>query len=80
MFAVTAIHHDAYYGFREKPERYYIMGVCFTLSMAFSGISNVTSDDPDKVAFGIVNFEVAAIWLVIVAALLIHNRKGRGEE
>lgn len=80
VFALTAIHYDAYYGFREKPERYYIMGACLIFVMAFSGISNVTSADPDNVAFGIVNFEVAAIWLVIVAALLIHNRKGRGEE
>lgn len=80
VFALTAIHHDAYYGFREKPERYYIMGACLIFVMAFSGISNVTSADPDNVAFGIVNFEVAAIWLVIVAALLIHNRKGREKE
>lgn len=80
VYALTAIHYDAYYGFREKPERYYIMGACFTVVMVFSGISNVTSTDPDNIAFGIVNFEVAAIWLVIVAALLIHNRKGREEE
>ena len=80
VYALTAIHYDAYYGFREKPERYYIMGACFTVVMVLSGISNVTSADLDNIAFGIVNFEVAAIWLVIVAALLIHNRKGREEE
>ena len=79
VFALAAIHFDAYYGFRARAGSYYIMGVCFMLAMVFTGISNVSSGDPDKAAFGIVNFEVAALWLVIVVALLLHQRGSKEE-
>lgn len=78
-YALTAIHFDAYYGFRGRAERYYIMGTCFMLAMILIGISNVSSGNPNKVAFGIVSFEVAAVWLVIVVALLLHQRSSKEE-
>lgn len=80
VFAVTAIRYDAFYGFREKGNRYYITGACFLLLMTRSGVANLRRGNPEDVASGIVSLEIAALWLVIVAALLIHNRKGREEE
>lgn len=50
------------------------------LATILTGISNVSSGDPDKAAFGIVSFEVAALWLVIVVALLLHQRSSKEEE
>ena len=79
VFAVTAIHYDAYIGFKVKPRRYYIMGACFIAIMVCDGILNIRHADPDKVTFGILNFQVAAIWVVIIIALLAH-RVGRKEE
>lgn len=80
VYALAAIHFDAYYGFRARAERYYIMGACFMLATILTGISIVSSGDPDKAAFGIVSFEVAALWLVIVVALLLHQRSSKEEE
>lgn len=80
VFAVTAIRYDAFYGFREKGNEYYIRGACILLLMTWSGVSNLRRGNPEDVAGGMVSLEVAALWLVVVAALLIHNRKGRGEE
>lgn len=80
VFAVTAIHYDAFYGFREKGNGYYIRGACILLLMTWSGVSNLRRGNPEDVASGIVSLEIAALWLVVVAALLIHNRKGREEE
>ena len=79
VFAVTAIHYDAYVGFNVKPRRYYIMGACFIAIMVSDGILNIRHTDPDKVTFGILNFQVAAIWVVIIIALLLHQ-VGRKEE
>lgn len=79
VFAVTAIHYDAYIGFKSNPRRYYIMGACFIAAMVCNGILNIRNADPDRIAFGILNFQVAAIWVVIIIALLAH-RAGRKEE
>lgn len=80
VFAVTAIHYDAYIGFKSNPRRYYIMGACFIAAMVCNGILNIRNADPDKIAFGILNFQVAAIWVVIVIALLARQARGKEEE
>lgn len=80
VFAVTAIHYDAYIGFKARPRRYYIMGACVVAIMVCDGVLNIRSADPDKVAFGILNFQVAAIWVVIVIALLAHQARSKEEE
>lgn len=80
VFAVTAIHYDAYIGFKAKPRRYYIIGACVIAIMICNGILNIRSADPDKVAFGILDFQVAAIWVVIVIALLAHQARSKEEE
>lgn len=81
VFAVTAIHFDAYLRINEKPSRYYIMGGCFFVAMICSGVGNITSDSPDRVNIAVIDLMVAALWLVIVAALIIHQaRKKETEE
>lgn len=80
VFAVTAIHFDAYFGFRSNPKRYYFMGLFFVVTMLSMGIPNVCSGDADKIAFGIMNLEVAVMWIVIPVALLLHQQSIKEEE
>ncbi len=80
VFAVTAIHFDAYLGFRSNPKRYYFMGAFFIVAMLCMGIPNVCSGNTDKIVFGIMNLEVAAMWVVIPVALLLHQQSRKEEE
>ena len=80
VFAVTAIHFDAYVGMYDNPRRFLTMGACFTLAMGLSAVSNFHSDRPFQRNLGILNLGVGLMWIIIVAALLLHRRSMQKEE
>ena len=80
VFALTAIHFDAYVGMTDTPKRFIIMGSFFTAAMILGAIGNFMTGEPDNHNIGCFNLMVAALWIMIVAALLIHNRKKTEEE
>lgn len=79
VFAVTAIHFDAYLGLFDHPRRFLLAGFCFIAAMGLSAISNLHGDRPFQRDLGIINLAVGLVWVVIVAALLLH-RWGMKEE
>ena len=80
VFAVTAIHFDAYIGIYDSPRRFLTMGACFIFAMAAIGLGNLHSDRPEGRIIGFTNFGVGIVWLIIVAALLLHRRSSRKED
>ncbi|MCQ2419668.1 MAG: hypothetical protein MJ118_00880 [Clostridia bacterium] len=80
VFALTAIHFDAYVGMNDTPKRFIIMGGFFTAAMIFSAVGNLMAGESCNHDIGCINLMVAALWIMIVAALLIHNRKKTEEE
>ena len=80
VFAVTAIHFDAYVGMYDSPRRFLTMGACFILLMASSGLMNLHNGRPEGRMIGIINFGVGIVWIIIVAALLLHRRNAQKEE
>lgn len=80
VFAVTAIHYDAYVGLHEKAKSYYIGGSCIFAAMILNGVVNLGSSDPDRVTLSILDFQVAALWVVILIALLVHRFRSKEEE
>ena len=80
VFAVTAIHFDAYLSLNENPRRFLTGGFCFIVSMTLFGVTNLHSTRPENHLFGILNFGVGLVWLVIVIALLLHRRKAQKED
>ena len=80
VFAVTAIHFDAYMGMYDNPRRFFTMSACFIICMPLMGMGNLCSDRELSRAIGILDFAVAAVWVIIVAALLLHRRNAQKEE
>ena len=80
VFAVTAIHLDAYVGMYDSPRQLLTAGSCFIFAMAVFGVSNLHSDRPGNRGLAVLNFGVGLVWLIIVAALLLHRRNARKEE
>ena len=80
VFAVTAIHLDAYVGMYDSPRQLLTAGACFIFAMAVFGVSNLHSDRPGNRILAVLNFGVGLVWLIIVAALLLHRRNARKEE
>lgn len=80
VFAVTAIHFDAYMGMYDNPRRFFTMGACFIICMPLMGMGNLCSDREMSRAIGMLDFAVAAVWLIIVAALLLHRRNAQKED
>ncbi len=80
VFALTAIHFDAYVGMTDTPKRFIIMGSFFTAAMILSAIGNFLADEKDNHDIGFINLILAVIWMLIVVALLIHNRKKTEDE
>lgn len=78
--AVTAIHFDSYISLNSSPKQYYFMGGCFFISESCIAISNLRSGDPDNMAMAIISLMVAALWVIIVLALLIHRSRAKAEE
>ena len=80
VFAVTAIHFDAYVGMYDNPRRFLLMGIGFIVFMAGSGLINFHNGRPEGRIIAITNFGVGIVWLIIVAALLLHRRNAQKEE
>lgn len=80
VFAVTAIHFDAYVGMYDSPRQFLTMGACFIFAMAAIGLGNLHNGRPEGRIIGITNFGVGLVWIIIVAALLLHRRKAQKEE
>ena len=80
VFAVTAIHFDAYVGMNDSPRRFLTMGVGFIFLMAGTGLMNFHNGRSEGRIIGITNFGVGIVWIIIVIALLLHRRNARKEE
>ena len=80
VFAVTAIHFDAYVGMYDSPRQFLTMGACFIFVMVTIGLNNLHSHRPEGRIIGITNFGVGIVWIIIVIALLFHRRKAQKEE
>ncbi len=80
VFAVTAIHFDAYVGMYDSPRQFLTMGACFIFVMVTIGLNNLHSHRPEGRIIGITNFGVGIVWIIIVIALLLHRRKAQKEE
>lgn len=79
VFALTAIHYDAYVSMNDTPQHFIRMGWVFFFAMSGSGIRSLLTHDPKNHVLGIINLELAVIWLAIVLTLL-HHRKAAEEE
>lgn len=79
VFALVAIHFDAYLGLYDNPKRFLFAGCCFIIAMTCSAISNLHGDRPFQHDLGILNLGVGLVWLLIVAALLLHRPEGNEE-
>lgn len=80
VFAVTAIHFDAYVGMYDSPRQFLTMGACFIFVMVTIGLNNLHSHRPEGRIIGITNFGVGIVWIIIVITLLLHRRKAQKEE
>lgn len=80
VFAVTAIHFDAYMGMYDSPRRFLTAGLCFIFAMAAMGLTNLHNGRPEGRILGIINFGVGLVWMIIVAALLLHRRSAGEKE
>ena len=80
VFAVTAIHFDAYLSLNENPQQFLATGACFVFAMAAIGLGNFHSDRHEGRIMGIINFGVGIVWIIIVAALLLHRRNSQKED
>ena len=80
VFAVTAIHFDAYVGMNESPRRFLTMGACFIFAMAAIGLVNLHNGRPEGHIIGITNFGVGIVWIIIVVALLLHRQNSQKED
>lgn len=80
VFAVTAIHYDAYVGVNDTPQRFLTAGVCFIISMGLLGFTNLHGGRPEQHTLGILNLAVCAVWIILVIALLAHNRRQKEDE
>lgn len=80
VFAVTAIHFDAYVGMYDNPRRFLTMGACFIIGMPLIGMGNLHSNRDMARTLGILDFAVAAVCVIIVAVLLLHRRSMQKEE
>ena len=79
-FALTAIHYEAYVSMTDTPRRFVVMGTCFTVAMLLSALGNFLQESETNHELGWINLMLAAVWVLIVAALLIHNRKKAEDE
>lgn len=79
VFAVTAIHYDAYIGMRDNPSRIIRSGALFTVAMVLSSITNLHSELTFSHIMGYMDLILAAAWVIIICALLIHRKKSQEE-
>lgn len=80
VFALTAIHYDAYVGMYDTPHRWMKIGICLFVAMALSGYSNLRSGRPEGRVMAFLNLSIAVIWVIIVAALMLHRHSTQQED
>lgn len=80
VYALTAIHYDAYVGMYDSPTRFVRMGVIFVAANALIGLVNLNNDRPSGVIMPYLNLAIAIMWIIIVAALLLHRRNAQKED
>lgn len=80
VYAVTAIHFDAYLGIFDNPKQFLFGGFCFILAMCLSAFSNLHADRPLQRDLAVLNLAVGLVWVVIVAALLLHRWRIQKED
>lgn len=80
VFALTAIHFDAYVGMNENPGKFTRTGVIFTIAMILIAIANLTNGREEGFVTGILNLFIAGMWAAIVAALLLHRKASQEDE
>lgn len=76
VFALTAIHFDAYVSMTDSPKRFYTIGACFTVSMTCLSIIRLTGGEETDRPHGWISLMLAVMWVLIIAALYLHNRAG----
>lgn len=79
-FVLTAIHHDAYLSLTDTPKRIYTTGLLFAAAMGLNAVSNFMSDSEYRKMLASVSLTLAVSWLIILAAVWIHNRRGSKED
>lgn len=79
VFALTAIHFDAYIGMNDSPMRWVKIGLLFVVAMGLSGYANLRTDRPEGRVMAFLNLTIAVIWIVLVVALMIHRRNAQKE-
>lgn len=75
VYALTAIHYDAYLGLRENPKKFMIGGIFLAIGTFCSGIGNLHSNNSNY----IISFAVSLLWIIILIAMVIHNRREMDE-
>ena len=80
VFALTAVHFDAYLSMRNTPKQYIVMGCFFTVSALLLARVNFRDGEAGSREVGFLCLMAAVVWVVLVAALLIHNRKKTRDE
>lgn len=83
VFAVTAIHNDAYLGLNENKRSFLILGVFVAVADLIIGVCNGldgTLVENGQLTFDCLNLMVGILFTIIVAALLIHDHQAKKEE
>ena len=80
VFAVTAIRFDAYRSMNESPRSFIVMGICFIAAMGISAAVNLFIDADGNRMVGLSNVMIGALWIIVVAALLIHTKRNAEDE
>lgn len=80
VFAVTAIHFDAYVSMNDTPKRFMTSGGLLALAMLLSAGANLMTEENTNHTFGYVNLMLGVVWLIILTAMVLHNRKKAGDD
>lgn len=80
VFAVTAIHYDAYVSMNDTPKRFMTSGAILAVAMLVSALANLLLEEDTNHTVGWVNLMLAVVWIVILAAMTLHNRKKAEDE
>lgn len=81
VFALTAIHFDAYVGMTDTPKRFLRMGGLLMAAMVLCAAGNLFAHHEENYVIAYVDLMLAGVWALIIVALLIHNRaKAEDEE
>ena len=83
VFAVTAIHNDAYLGLNENKRSFLILGIVVAVANLLTGVLNGMDGElfvDGQLTFDCLNLMVGILFVVIIAALLIHDCQAKKEE